>query len=95
MHSSTTTTLPPLSEDNGSSIAPMTPPLTPHCNRHPYCYRPYEDCCNSSMRDSTVDTMNRTMADLPPTPKSIPAFDLDISWHSEIHPVEVFKKKFL
>ncbi|KAI8144591.1 kinase-like domain-containing protein [Fennellomyces sp. T-0311] len=77
------------SEDNGSSIAPMTPPLTPHC-RHPY--RPCEDC--SSTRDSTVDTMSRTIADLPPTPKSIPAFDLDLSWHSEIHPIEVFKKRF-
>ncbi|KAJ8663056.1 hypothetical protein O0I10_001233 [Lichtheimia ornata] len=74
--------LPPLSEDNGSSIAPMTPPLTPLCSNVEYS----SHCLPTTTRDSTVDTMScgRTVVDMPPTPKSIHAFDLDLSWHSEI-----------
>ncbi|KAI7883666.1 Pkinase-domain-containing protein [Lichtheimia hyalospora FSU 10163] len=74
--------LPPLSEDNSSSIAPMTPPLTPLCSNVEYS----SHCLPTTTRDSTVDTMScgRTIVDMPPTPKSIHAFDLDLSWHSEI-----------
>lgn len=87
--------LPPLSEDNGSSIAPMTPPLTPLCSNVEYS----SHCLPTTTRDSTVDTMScgRTVVDMPPTPKSIHAFDLDLSWHSEIQlqNVDACKKRRL
>ena len=87
--------LPPLSEDNSSSIAPMTPPLTPLCSNVEYS----SHCLPTTTRDSTVDTMScgRTIVDMPPTPKSIHAFDLDLSWHSEIQlqNVDACKKRRL
>ncbi|ORY97961.1 kinase-like domain-containing protein [Syncephalastrum racemosum] len=64
---------------------PVTPPLTPH--KH---HIDTSSKCSLNLPptpcDSTIDTISccgsRTMADIPATPKSIPTFELDFSWHS-------------
>ncbi|KAI9314212.1 kinase-like domain-containing protein [Dichotomocladium elegans] len=65
-------TPPPLQEDSGSIVAPMTPPLTPFC----------ED--NNFPSYSTMSCGRTTIVDMPQTPESIPTLELEMSWHSEI-----------
>lgn len=84
----------PSSEESGSSVAPMTPPLTPYpTNNTGTCCKHHRGYSKSSISnlpptpcDSTIDTISctTTMYESPTHLKSIPAFDFDYSWHSDM-----------